>query len=220
MPEHDKDDIKFEDEKGAVEHLLHRLQLTPDGPLTKPNTKRAQSGADVLAVIGGQRIGVQHTDVECAVSISGKVARGRGKPRALEKKAGEKGQYAGFGENDPEKLLANIVRAIIEKTTKQMADFDQNWMLVVAGNPNAPLSTFVMTQLVTPDGLNLLTAQPLSASVFDRAFMLAILGTERALFEWNRASGQWTKHVEREQFPSLLFDELMARARRRTLGRP
>jgi hypothetical protein len=54
----------FEKEKGRVVLLMERLGIAP-GDYLDPNATRAgQTGADVIAIIDGRRIGIQVTDID------------------------------------------------------------------------------------------------------------------------------------------------------------
>ncbi len=215
MPKHHQIDQKFQREKAQVEHLLQRCGLAPSGSLLNPNTTRDESGADVIAPLQGKRIGVQVGEIECALTISGpepKLATGRGKPRAAEMKAARSGMYAGWVENNPAKLYAAIAHLVIEKSRKQMARFDERWLLIIVCCPTqgAVLSTFVPTWEITPEGLGLATSNALAASMYDRAFVLPIQGVENALYLWDKPSGHWTKDVVPKCVPDASFVELKA----------
>jgi hypothetical protein len=207
---------QFAHEMPLVAHLLDRLGIKTDVPLTNPNTT-GESGADVLAIIAARHIGIQVTQIDNAYSLPGVTLapiQGRGAEKKL---AGALGSapYGGFAENDPAKIVANVKRAVQVKSLHRVSGFDELWLLVAAGVPEngAVLSTFAMTPFVSTAALSDATSGLLAQSSYDRAFLLPVLGVERAAYQWAKRSGSWTKHVETEAAPSLTFDELMARAR-------
>ena len=61
---------RFAHEAPLVASLLDRLRIKPDAPLTNPNLD-GESGADVLAIIGGKRIGIQVTQIDNGYSLPG-----------------------------------------------------------------------------------------------------------------------------------------------------
>jgi hypothetical protein len=54
----------FEKEKGRVVLLMQRLGITPDDYRDPNTTATGETGADVVAVIGGRRVGIQVTDLD------------------------------------------------------------------------------------------------------------------------------------------------------------
>jgi hypothetical protein len=204
---------QFAHEAPLVAHLLDRLHITPDAPLADPNTN-GESGADVLAIIGGRRIGIQVTQIDNAYSLpdaAGPIT-GHGAEKRL---ANAQQPYAGFAENDPAKIVANIAAALHPKALHRVTGFDELWLLVAAGVPEngGVISTFILSAHLPLDKLDAATTPDLMQSSYSRAFLLPVLGVERALFEWAKPSGPWSLHVEQDAIPSLSFAELVASAR-------
>jgi hypothetical protein len=182
----------FEKEKGRVMLLMQRLGITPD-EYRDPNTTTAgETGADVVALIGGCRIGIQVTDLD-----TGEAA---GTARAAETKlwrdAAKRGSiYGTWAQNDTGKIIDAIARSLSRKARMSFADFDEFWLLMCAGVPQlgAIGATSVMTSWLTTDALDAATLQSLSASKYTRAFIQAILGVEeKALYQWHR-DAEWSK---------------------------
>ena len=205
---------QFAYEAPLVAHLLDRLRIKPDAPLTNPNLD-GESGTDVLAIIGGKRIGIQVTQIDnghCLPGVTDAPITGRAAEKRL---ACECQTYAGFAENDSAKVVANIAAAIRPKTLHRVAGFDGLWLLVAAGVPEigSVISTFVLSPQLSPAHLDAAMRSDLVRSSYDRVFLLPVLGVERALFQWAKPSGPWHVEVEPDAAPSLSFDELMAQAR-------
>ncbi|HLG90079.1 MAG TPA: hypothetical protein VKZ79_23135 [Alphaproteobacteria bacterium] len=204
---------QFAHEEPLVARLLDRLRIKPDAPLTNPNLD-GESGADVLAIVCGKRIGIQVTQIDNGYSlpgVTGAPITGRGAEKRL---ARECHTYAGFAENDSAKVVANIAAAIRPKALHRVTGFDGLWLLVAVGVPEigSVISTFVLSAHLSPAHLDAATGPDLVQSSYDRVFLLPVLGAERALFQWAKPSGPWHVEVEPEAAPSLSFDELMARA--------
>ena len=84
----------FEKEKGRVVLLMQRLGTAPD-EYRDPNTTAAgETGADVVAVIGGRCIGIQVTDLGHRRSRRYS-SRGRNQARARRRKAGQHIRHMG-----------------------------------------------------------------------------------------------------------------------------
>jgi hypothetical protein len=204
---------QFVYEAPLVACLLDRLRFKTDAPLSNPNLD-GESGADVLAIIGGKRIGIQVTQIDNGYSlpsVTDAPITGRGAEKRI---ARECQTYAGFAENSSAKVVANIAAAIRPKALHRVTGFDRLWLLVAAGVPEigSVISTFVLSAHLSPAHLDAATEGDLVQSSYDRAFLLPILGVERALFQWAKPSGPWHVEIEPDTVPSLSFDELMARA--------
>ncbi len=116
---------KFETEKAKVALLMRRLGQTVD-PYENPNTDRGaagESGADVIAISSGRRIGVQVTDLDTGGQP--------GKSRAAESKLARDAQANGstyfmWVQNDPSKLGDAIARSVERKslTFEPLAKFN------------------------------------------------------------------------------------------------
>ena len=106
---------KFETEKAKVALLMQRLgrifEVCED-----PNSARGaagESGADVIAIDGGHRIGVKVTDLDTGCRP--------GKARAEESKLARDAEarattYFTWGQNDPAKLVDAFARSVTRKT--------------------------------------------------------------------------------------------------------
>jgi hypothetical protein len=182
----------LEKERGRVALLMERLGIAP-GEYLDPNTKRAgETGADVIAIIDGRRIGIQVTDLD-----TGEVAGpGRATETKLARAAAARGStYGTWAQNDPSTVMAAILRSLTRKARLSFDGFDEFWLLMCAGVPEfgAIGATFVMTPWLTADALDEATLQTLAASKYSRAFMHAVLGVEeKALYQWHRGAG-WCK---------------------------
>jgi len=185
---------KFEMEKGRVVLLMRRLGIDPDA-YEDPNAGSTQeSGADVVAVVAGRRIGIQVTDID--------TGERRGHARANEKRrateAAARGTtYGTWAQNDVTIITSRITETIVRKTRMSFAGFDEFWLLICAGIPEfgATVSTFVMTPYLDPAALDAASLQSLAASKYTRAFVYAVLGVEeKALYTW-KPGGQWSKSV-------------------------
>jgi hypothetical protein len=184
---------KFEKEKYYVTLLMQRVGLAVD-EYEDPNSKaRAEeSGADVVAVCGGRRIGVQVTDLDTGEE--------RGQARRAETRlerdaASRDSTYLAWGQSDTGKVIAAIERSITRKACLSFAGFDKFWLLLCCGAPErgATTSTFVMTPWLDTAELDRATLDKLAGSKYSRAFIHAILGAEeRALYQWERGGG-WSK---------------------------
>jgi hypothetical protein len=210
---------QFAHEAPLATRLLDRLRITPDAPLTNPNLN-GESGADVLAIVGGKRIGIQVTQIDNGYSlpsVTDAPIMGRGAEKRL---ARECQTYAGFAENDSAKIVANIAAAIGRKALHRVTGFDELWLLVVAGVPEtgSVISTFVLSTHLSPTHLDAATGHDLMQSSYNRVFLLPVLSVERTLFQWAKPSGPWLVDVEPDAAPSLSFDQLMARAHEAVLS--
>ena len=208
---------QFAHEAPLAARLLDRLRIRADAPLTNPNLS-GESGADVLAIIVGKRIGIQVTQIDNAYSLPGVTDApivGRGAEKRL---ARECQTYAGFAESDPAKIVANIAAAIRPKALHRVTGFDGLWLLVAAGVPEigSVISTFVLSAHLSLAHLDAATGSDLVQSSYDRVFLLPVLDVERALFQWAKPSGPWRVEVQPDAAPSLSFDELIARAQEAT----
>jgi len=185
---------KFEQEKARVVLLMRRLGIAPTDYLD-PQTgrhSRNETGADVVALIGSRRVGIQVTDLDTGESP--------GKARAAEAKLardveGSGGTYATWAQNSPDLVIASIERSITRKSRMSFAGFDDFWLLVCCGVPQlgAMVSTFVMTPWLDIGRLSAATAGSLSASKYTQAFIHAVLGSEeQALYQWERGA-DWSK---------------------------
>jgi hypothetical protein len=198
----------FEGEKRRVMLLVQRLGMAPD-EYRDPNAT-GETGADVIAVIGGRSVGIQVTDLD-----TGKAA---GTARAAETKlardAEKRGStYGTWAQNDTGKIVEAIVRSLARKARMSFAGFDEFWLLMCAGVPElgAIAATSVMTPWLTTDALDAATSQSLTASKYTRAFIHAILGVEeKALYQWDRGAG-WSKatlELPPEEQASELWQQL------------
>jgi hypothetical protein len=124
-----------------------------------------------------------------------------------------------WSQNNPLIVLDAIARAITRKVkiaAKHPFDgYNEIWLLVCAGMPDAAASTFVMTPWLSADDLNSATDNVLQGSKYDRCFLFPILGAEQALYLWDRAS-HWKKRVQLEdisQVPRQAYVDSLMKAR-------
>lgn len=186
----------FEREKLLVQLLLDRLGLG-GASMSDPNAGVPETGIDVLVqAASGRSIGVQVTEADPHPEA--------GKARAQEKRAAgtdTSKTYFGWAQNDPQAILDSLFRSISRKVAiagrHSFASVNEVWLLVCAGIPErgATISTFVMTPWLSSADMNRATHGVLQQSKYDRCFLLAILGTERAFYEWERDRG-WEKLVK------------------------
>jgi len=202
---------KFAGEIQRVALLLGRLGIGVDEWRDPNASQKHESGIDVVAVVQGRTIGVQVTDVDTG-DFAGEAGRAE---MALAKAAHRDGKttYAGWGQNDPDKLVEAFARAIARKSThSQSWEFDEVWLLITAGIPQhgRVVSTMVFTPWVSVDALDSATLPALGRSGYARAFFLPILSVEDALYEWRR-NGQWQKSVapSRPEDRGLSMDEVL-----------
>jgi hypothetical protein len=189
---------QFIREQHLVSLLMQRLALV--GTYTDPNARAGiETGADVLAVISGHRIGVQVTELDTGDTPG--VARAAEKRNASAGQQRRSGVYGGWAQNDPAKVMIAIQQAITRKVAiarrHDFRDFDEVWLLVSCGVPEfgSVISTFVMTPWLHVDALNQATAAALAGSKYSRAFLHSVLGPERALYHWT-AGGGWQKDTQ------------------------
>ena len=183
----------FETEKPRVALLMRRLGQSVDR-FENPNVND-ESGADVIAVINGQRIGIQVTDLD--------TGKKRGNARRDESKlaheAATKGEpYFTWGQNDPAKLVGAIARSVEQKAKTSSSRLSEFWLLICCGVPTqgAVGSTFAMTPWIDVASLGAATLATLEKSSYTRAFVLPILGAEdEGLFQWRRG-GSWSKSAD------------------------
>ena len=182
----------FEKERGRVVLLMERLGIVPDEYLDPNTTRAGETGADVITIIGGRRIGIQVTDID-----TGEAA---GTARAAEVElarnaAKRESTYGTWAQNNSGKLMAAIVRSLTRKARMSLAGFDEFWLLMCAGVPEfgAIGATLVMTPWSTTEALDAATLKSLTASKYTRAFIQAVLGVEEnALYAWHRGA-RWSK---------------------------
>jgi hypothetical protein len=184
---------KFETEKARAVLLMQRLGLTPDTDYENPNAGgRQESGADVVTVIGGRRIGIQVTDIDTGEQQGHAQAAER---RLAKDAAAQETTYGTWAQNDASKLIASVVRTISRKARLSFSGFDEFWLLMCAGVPEfgAVGSTFIMTPFLDATALDLASQNILEASKYNRVFLYAVLGVEeKTLYSWERGA-QWSK---------------------------
>ena len=138
---------KFEQEEACVALLMRRLGFVPSeyyDPQTGGHA-RDETGADVVALIDGRRIGIQVTDLD-----TGNVP---GLARAAEAKLahdaqGRGGVYATWAQNQPDLMIAALASSIARKSRISFAGFEEFWLLVCSGTPQA--GAIASTFLITP----------------------------------------------------------------------
>src|ERR1700676_4195797 len=104
---------KFEREKSFVELLMRRRALRVERYIDPNQEAHDETGADVIALVGGRRIGVQVTELDTGEGPG--QARGAEEASWREAQANDQGAYAGWAQNDPRKLANAIARAIASK---------------------------------------------------------------------------------------------------------
>jgi hypothetical protein len=188
---------KYERERALVELLMHRRGLVAESFIDPNQEAGDETGADVIAIVGGRRIGVQVTELDTG-DIPG---RARVSEKASWSEAQELGQgtYAGWAQNDLSKLVSAIARAIASKI-QQIVGCHEAWLLVSASlpEPGALVSTFVVTQWLPTKALDAATINHLAKCEYTHAFLHTIVGIEDALYWW-QAGGNWQKQTGQEQ---------------------
>jgi hypothetical protein len=153
---------------------------------------REESGADVVALVEGRRVGIQVTDLDTGdLPVKARASEAK-LARDAERRGGT---YATWPQNRPDRMIAAIAHSISRKSRMSFAGFDDFWLLVCCGVPEvgAIASTFLPTPWLDAARLDAATAQSLSASKYTRAFVHAVLGLEeQALYQWRRG-GSWSK---------------------------
>jgi hypothetical protein len=185
------DNRKFERELDLVKLLMCRRALSVDQYIDPQQQPNDETGADVIAVIEGRRIGIQVTELD----TGDRPGQARAAEKVSWREAQEKGQgtYGAWAQNDPSKLVSAIARAIASKV-QHIGGCDDAWLLVSASvpEPGSLLSTFVITQWLPVDALDAATAGHLANGQYNYAFLHAIVGDERALYCWT-PGGKWEK---------------------------
>jgi hypothetical protein len=174
--------------------LMRRLGLAP-AEYQDPQTgrhARDETGADVVALIEGRRVGIQVTDLDTG-DLPGGVRAAEAK---LSRDAESRGStYGTWAQNRPDRMIAAVARSISRKSRMSFAGFDDFWLLVCCGVPQfgAIASTSVLTPWLDVARLDAATAQSLSTSKYTRAFIHVVLGLEeQALYQWRRGCS-WSK---------------------------
>lgn len=185
-------------EKHRVEHLLQRLGL-PWSALINPNANGLETGVDIVAKLSdGRSIGVQVTEIDPHTTP--------GKARAQERQANAKGIYFGWAQNDLDIYMGSFARTVARKTAimeKHSSNaFNEVWLLVCSGAPEAPVSTFVATGCLHESLLDTATSELLKNSKYNHCYFYPLLGTENAFYKWERGS-TWEKSVTLDEFQEL-----------------
>lgn len=122
---------KFEQEKGRVVLLMRHLGLVP-ASFKDPQVgghPREESGADVIVMIEGRRIGIQVTDID----PGDEPGRVRAIEATLARNAAERDStYSMWIQSRPEKIIAAITRSIERKSRMSFAGFGEFWYFCVA----------------------------------------------------------------------------------------
>ena len=155
--------------------LMRRLGLIVN-EYEAPNSKASggESGADVVVVCNGCRVGIQVTDLDTGEELG----QARKAETRLARNATSRGStYGTFAQNDPDKVVAAIARSISRKARMSFAGFDEFWLLLCCGVPEfgAIAATFVMTPWLDTGSLDNATLDKLARSKYSRAFIHAIL---------------------------------------------
>jgi len=188
---------KYERERALVELFMRRRGPTAETYIDPNEEAGDETGADVIAIVGGRRIGIQVTELD-----TGDV---RGRARASEKadwsdaQSRGQGTYGAWAQNDSSKLVAAIARAVTAKM-QQVVGCDEAWLLISASLPELGTlaSTFIITQWLPADVLETATANHLAACNYAQAFLHVIVGSEDALYCWS-AGSQWQKQTRQDE---------------------
>jgi len=202
----------FAQERDRVERLLARLGIV-GFTLTDPGTV-PETGIDVVAELSdGRCVGVQVTEID----PHQKPGVARGDEMRLAKAADGK-PYGAWAQNDTDVIFAAFGRAIRKKIAiaaqHQFDGFDEVWLLVCGGVPEAAVSTFVMSSWISGNDLNLASSFDLQASKYSQSFFLPIIGAEHVFYRWIKGAG-WKKSVMLEPMadtPRPAYVEALARA--------
>ena len=210
----------------AVEHLatLAAMNITnlADAKSALGPTER---GLDVVFDFGGRRIGVQHT------IYHGDEGHNAGKRGSLSR-AGEEAMarqiQAPFGVWGVADYRAALALRLQEKCAiAALHDNDvvvtKSWLVVSSGLPRwgAAASTMIVADLVRADDMNALCHAMLSASRFQRVFLVLHMGS--VVWGWDRRRG-WRviadpdkaeRERHRERMNNLIFNRIPAQHRRR-----
>jgi hypothetical protein len=211
---------QFIRERHLVTLLMQRLGVAVT-EYDDPNARAGkETGADVLALVNGCRIGVQVTELDTGDTPG--IARAAEKKDAREGQHRSGGVYGGWAQNDPAKVASAIQRAVARKVAlaqqHNFRDFDKVWLLVSCGVPEqgSVISTFVMTTWLHADALNQATAGELIRSKYARAFVHPVVGPEKALYHWTARDGwQKIKQPEDPRTTGPSVWDILAAARRR-----
>jgi hypothetical protein len=84
-----------------------------------------ETGADVIAMVGGRRVGIQVTELD--TGDIPRQARGTEKASWREAQQEGKGAYAGWEQNDLSKLISAVTRAIASKV-QHIIGCDEAWL--------------------------------------------------------------------------------------------
>jgi hypothetical protein len=110
-----------------------------------------------------------------------------------------------------------IAAAITKKSARDVAGFDEVWLLVSCGVPEhgAVVSTFVMTNWLSVETLTTATLPALSRSCYARAFLHPIVTLEDVFYEWTPTQ-PWQKHIRaRSGTAGLSFWDLQREIQKR-----
>jgi hypothetical protein len=190
---------KFERERYFVEELAASLEWPTEVAYRDPVAEYGyETGADVIALMPGRRIGIQVTEYDGGEGVP---TTGGGWMRAQERRqireAGRMGVYTGWG--SPyfnEAFRARVAAKVAKSERYSFTDFDGVYLLVVANVPGAGISTFVPYRHIDPGLLDELAGVTLGGSNFETAFLHIIMGS--VLFRWDRPSG-WRSIAIRRQ---------------------
>ena len=184
-------DRKFEREKSLVESLMRRCAVPVEGYIDPNQEAQDETGADVIAIVDGRRIGIQVTELDTG-EMPGQ-ARRTERASWREAQAKDQGTYGGWAQNDPRKIADAIARTLASKV-QHIVGCDEAWLLISASLPElgSLISTFVITQWLTVDALDAATASHLAKCKYTCAFLHVIVSPENALYCWT-AERNWRK---------------------------
>jgi hypothetical protein len=178
-----------------VRLLLDQIRLSVND-LWFPNVE-GESGVDVgVTLVDGSLIGIQVTEIDPFPRPSE-----RGQEKKKKSAAGENA-YGAFAQNDLSTILRSISRTVEKKSLLRPPSkkFTEIWLLMCAGVPDAPTSTFIPTSPLSAADLDEATTSLLLNSHYSQCFLLPIFGMEKAMYRWRRnGTACWKKSVRIEE---------------------
>jgi hypothetical protein len=186
-------------EKALAERLMNCLGNFVYHYLDPNEEAARETGIDVIVVVHGRRIGLQVTEIDTG-EVAGRARRQEKQiaRTAMKPEACTGGVYGAWVESDPNKLVQSVARSISRKVEiskrHDFVNLDEVWLLLCCGIPEngAVASTFIITFGLEVKELDTATLDQLSESKYDRAFLLPIVGPEKALYCW-APRGSWQK---------------------------
>jgi hypothetical protein len=181
----------YQDERDHVARLLELLAISPDMLVDPKSEFREETGVDVIARIGGKKIGIQVTEYNPDFGLP---KPPRKQSRAEEKQAASKNSR-GYGFSVSGQYIDALRKTISNKLTKTFSSVDEGWLLIAAQNPNlgSKSSTLVEADHISVNRMNAEFHSLLLGRQFANVFLL--LAVEQVLFEWSPAR-QWQRRID------------------------